>query len=90
MTARLDGATLDTYSDDPDETDRRDTVHFGYRDSISRPRFIMTARTSVVADSQPIAPVGSVLLGRVQRGAKAACPASTTAPAFRASHGRCP
>ena len=35
VTSRLDGATLDTYTRNEND---RDTVHFGYRDSISQPR----------------------------------------------------
>ena len=62
VTARLDGATLDTYTQNPDD---RDTVHFGYRDSISQPRFVVNGDYVGRMDAQPIATVGAVLLGRV-------------------------
>ena len=65
ITARLDGATLDTYTHDAAD---RDTVHFGYRDSISQPRFVVGGNYVGRADSQPIASVGAVLLGRVKTG----------------------
>jgi deferrochelatase/peroxidase EfeB len=64
VTARIDGATLDTYTNNPAD---RDTVHFGYRDSISQPRFVVDGKYVGRADSQPIASVGSVLLGRVRK-----------------------
>ncbi len=63
VTSRIDGRTLDTYTDDPGD---RDTVHFGYRDSISQPRFVVEGEYVGRADSQPIAPAGAVLLGRVR------------------------
>ena len=63
VTSRLDGATLDTYTNNDDD---RDTVHFGYRDSISQPRFVVDGGYVGRADSQPIASVGAVLLGRVK------------------------
>ena len=65
ITARLDGATLDTYTADPND---RDTVHFGYRDSISQPRFVVNGDYVGRMDAQPIATVGAVLLGRVDEG----------------------
>ena len=52
ITARLDGATLDTYTADPND---RDTVHFGYRDSISQPRFVVNGDYVGRMDAQPIA-----------------------------------
>ena len=52
VTARLDGATLDTYTQDPND---RDTVHFGYRDSISQPRFVVNGDYVGRMDAQPIA-----------------------------------
>jgi deferrochelatase/peroxidase EfeB len=72
VTARLDGATLDTYTHDPAD---RDTVHFGYRDSISQPRFVVDGEYAGRADSQPIASVGSVLLGRIHTDGAADVPA---------------
>jgi deferrochelatase/peroxidase EfeB len=72
VTAQLDGATLDTHTNDPDD---RDTVHFGYRDSISQPRFVVDGEYVGRADSQPIAPAGSVLLGRVLNSGAADVPA---------------
>jgi deferrochelatase/peroxidase EfeB len=66
VTARLDGATLDTYTGQAAD---RDTVHFGYRDSISQPRFVVDKQRVGRADSQPIASVGAVLLGREKHGA---------------------
>jgi len=63
VTSRIDGATLDTYTNNNDD---RDTVHFGYRDSISQPRFVVDGEYVGRADSQPIASVGAVLLGRVK------------------------
>ena len=65
VTSRLDGATLDTYTHDPND---RDTVHFGYRDSISQPRFVVNGDYVGRMDAQPIATVGAVLLGRVDHG----------------------
>ena len=65
VTSRLDGATLDTYPEHPGD---RDTVHYGYRDSISQPRFAVNGDFAGRADSQPIATVGAVLLGRVGDG----------------------
>ncbi len=65
VTSRLDGATLDTYTQNEGD---RDTVHFGYRDSISQPRFVVNGEYVGRADSQPIATVGAVLLGRVGDG----------------------
>jgi len=65
VTARLDGATLDTYTQNPND---RDTVHFGYRDSISQPRFVVNGDYVGRMDAQPIASVGAVLLGRVEAG----------------------
>lgn len=62
VTSRIDGATLDTYTKDEGD---RDTVHFGYRDSISQPRFAVNGGYVGRPDSQPIATVGAVLLGRV-------------------------
>jgi deferrochelatase/peroxidase EfeB len=61
VTSRLDGAALDG-----------DQVHFGYRDSISQPRFAITDSADVIhpsedrigkLDKQPTASVGAVLLG---------------------------
>jgi len=52
VTTRLDGAGLD-----------EDRVHFGYRDSISQPRFEVNGELIGRADAQPVAPVGALLLG---------------------------
>lgn len=52
VTTRLDGAGLDD-----------DKVHFGYRDSISQPRFEVNGEVIGRADDQPVAPVGALLLG---------------------------
>ena len=61
VTSRLDAATFDTY---PGHTAAEGaTVHFGYRDSISQPRFQLPNADVGLADSQPLAPVGAVLLG---------------------------
>lgn len=38
-------------------------VHFGYRDNISQPRFVGIHDPSLLADPQPLAPLGTVLLG---------------------------
>ena len=76
VTSRLDGATLDTYTEDPRD---RDTVHFGYRDSISQPRFVVNGDYVGRMDAQPIASVGAVLLGRVDHG---------TSPRAEAEHYR--
>ena len=65
VTSRLDGATLDTYTQNAND---RDTVHFGYRDSISQPRFVVNGDYVGRMDAQPIASVGAVLLGRVDQG----------------------
>jgi len=65
VTARIDGATLDTYTHDDGD---RETVHFGYRDSISQPRFVVNGERVGRADAQPIASAGAVLLGRVGDG----------------------
>jgi deferrochelatase/peroxidase EfeB len=62
ITSRIDGATLDTYTGNAAD---RDTVHFGYKDSISQPRFVVDGSYVGRSDSQPVASVGSVLLGRV-------------------------
>ncbi|HVF94314.1 MAG TPA: hypothetical protein VM900_08365 [Sphingomonas sp.] len=40
-----------------------DYVHFGYRDNISQPRFVGIHDRGSHADAQPLAPIGSVLLG---------------------------
>ncbi len=40
-----------------------DTVHFNYRDNISQPRFIGIHDPTDEADPQPLAPLGTVLLG---------------------------
>jgi deferrochelatase/peroxidase EfeB len=48
----LDGALFDG-----------DTVHFGYRDNISQPRFDGIHDPSRFPDPQPLAPLGTVLLG---------------------------
>jgi arachidonate 15-lipoxygenase len=77
IVSRIDGRAFDTYDPayepaDPRATDREhrsDTVHFGYRDSISQPRFAVdldgTGPVELVgaADDQPLAPIGAVLLG---------------------------
>lgn len=39
------------------------TVHFGYRDNISQPRFQGVHDADQFPDSQPLAPLGTVLLG---------------------------
>ena len=39
------------------------TVHFGYRDNISQPRFEGIHDPSLFPDPQPLAPLGTVLLG---------------------------
>ncbi len=52
VTSRLDGEGLDD-----------DKVHFGYRDSISQPRFEVNGELIGREDAQPIAPVGALLLG---------------------------
>ncbi|MFT7597903.1 MAG: deferrochelatase/peroxidase EfeB [Acidimicrobiales bacterium] len=68
VTAKLDGAFL------PDDLERDgfergepdglgDKVHFGYRDSIAQPRFVVNGEPIGKADAQPLAPVGAVLLG---------------------------
>ncbi|MGA9276970.1 Dyp-type peroxidase [Ilumatobacter sp.] len=51
-TARLDGEGLDD-----------DKVHFGYRDSISQPRFEIDGEVIGREDAQPVAPLGALLLG---------------------------
>ena len=40
-----------------------DLVHFGYRDSISQPRFVGVHDPDAMPDRQPLAPLGTVLLG---------------------------
>jgi len=40
-----------------------DYVHFGYRDNISQPRFKEIHDSESYSDSQPMAPLGTVLLG---------------------------
>lgn len=40
-----------------------DYVHFGYRDSLSQPRFAEIHDADRFADAQPLAPLGSILLG---------------------------
>ncbi len=40
-----------------------DHVHFGYRDSISQPRFAGVHDPDQYSDAQPLAPVGAMLLG---------------------------
>lgn len=40
-----------------------DMVHFGYRDNISQPRFEHVHDPALTADEQPLAPLGTVLLG---------------------------
>ena len=52
VTARFDGESLPN-----------DEVHFGYRDGISQPRFKVNGEFIGRTDGQPVAPVGSVLLG---------------------------
>lgn len=63
ITTQLDGAKFDTYPNGSDAD--RDKVHFGYRDGISQPRFAVDGEMYGRQDDQPIASVGSVLLGRV-------------------------
>ena len=41
-----------------------DTVHFGYRDNISQPRFAGIHDPERYPDAQPMAPLGTVLLGQ--------------------------
>lgn len=72
VVTRLDGATFDTYTGDAAD---RDTVHFGYRDSISQPRFVVNGEYVGRADSQPVTSVGAVLLGRTNRADSADVPA---------------
>jgi deferrochelatase/peroxidase EfeB len=48
----LDGALFDG-----------NTVHFGYRDNISQPRFAGIHDPTLFPDPQPLAPLGTVLLG---------------------------
>lgn len=40
-----------------------DIVHFGYRDNISEPRFVGVHDSGAFPDRQPLAPIGSMLLG---------------------------
>jgi deferrochelatase/peroxidase EfeB len=40
-----------------------DKIHFGYRDSISQPRFIGIDYPASFADGQPAVPIGSMLIG---------------------------
>lgn len=40
-----------------------DHVHFGYRDSMSQPRFVGVHDPENYADRQPLAPIGSMLIG---------------------------
>ena len=40
-----------------------DTVHFGYRDSISQPRFVGIQDPDAKPDGQPLSPLGTVLMG---------------------------
>lgn len=40
-----------------------DFVHFGYRDNISQPRFVGIHDPGAFPDHQPLAPIGSMLLG---------------------------
>ncbi len=40
-----------------------DQVHFGYRDNISQPRFVGIHDPADYPDAQPLAPLGTVLLG---------------------------
>ncbi|MDZ4308289.1 hypothetical protein [Allopontixanthobacter sp.] len=40
-----------------------DNIHFGYRDSISQPRFIGIDYPESFADGQPAVPIGSMLIG---------------------------
>ena len=61
VTSHIDGATFDTY--DGQHRDARATVHFGYRDSISQPRFAVNGARIGAPDAQPLAPVGAVLIG---------------------------
>ncbi len=72
VVTRIDGATFDTYTGDAAD---RDTVHFGYRDSISQPRFVVKGQYAGRADAQPIASVGTVLLGRIDDPGTAEVPA---------------
>lgn len=41
----------------------RDYVHFGYRDSLSQPRFIGVHDPERYPDKQPLVPIGAMLLG---------------------------
>jgi hypothetical protein len=41
-----------------------DEVHFGYRDNISQPRFVGIHDPADYPDAQPLAPLGTVLLGK--------------------------
>jgi deferrochelatase/peroxidase EfeB len=52
LTGTLDGALFDGA-----------TVHFGYRDNISQPRFAGIHDDALTDDPQPLAPLGTVLLG---------------------------
>ena len=59
--SHIDGATFDTY--DEQHRDARAMVHFGYRDSISQPRFAVNDVRIGTPDAQPLAPIGTVLIG---------------------------
>jgi len=61
VTSHIDGATFDTY--EGHERDDGSKVHFGYRDSLSQPRFAVAGRIYGARDDEPIQPVGAVLLG---------------------------
>ncbi len=61
VTSRIDGATFDTYQGHGGDDGSK--VHFGYRDSLSQPRFAVAGRTYGPRDDEPIQPVGAVLLG---------------------------
>ena len=52
IAGRLDGANFDN-----------DNVHFGYHDNISQPRFEGVHDPARYPDDQPLAPLGTVLLG---------------------------
>lgn len=61
VTSRIDGATFDTYPGHA--RDDGSKVHFGYRDSLSQPRFSVAGRIYGARAEEPIQPVGAVLLG---------------------------
>jgi hypothetical protein len=61
VTSCIDGATFDTYPGHAGDDGSK--VHFGYRDSLSQPRFAVAGQTYGARDDQPVQPVGAVLLG---------------------------